>query len=318
MAHNVLRQYALHVLFVSPPPSSDGTLNNTAAPVHTPFPFVHKPNTLDDHRIVMPVGWDSWDLTARGGVERDKSDLLRRVSSRVDVGQRASSSMLLRERERERTVDLEDGALPSQAQAQATQRLYTPGLQRESTPASATLDQEDSSPSQAQQPSTARRLYTPGLQRDISASASASAKPGLVTIESQRSLHIEDDYEPSPTPTLRPRPSQSIDESSMRNNNKLPQSTTAPHPRPTLPSETTARQQDKATTSRRAAATASTTMCANPGMTITTPSAAPTTAITHTTRRDPHARPLLPIKSFTLKRTRVLTRAACGNHCTGL
>ena len=231
----------------------------------------------------------SWDLAARGGVERDKSDLLRRASSRVDVGQRASSSMLLRERERERTVDLEDGASPSQAQAQAARRLYTPGLQRESTPAveslshrERTLDQEDGSPSQTQQPSTtARRLYTPGLQRDTSsASASASAKPDLVTIESQRSLHIEDDYEPSPTPAPRPRQSQSIDESSMRNNNKLPQLTIPPPPLPTLPSETTA-QQDKATTARRAAAaTASTTMRANPGMTITTPSAAPTTAIT--------------------------------------
>ena len=31
-------------------------------------------------------------------------------------------------------------------------------------------------------------------------------------------------------------------------------------------------------------------MRANPGMTITTPSAAPTTAITHTTRRDPGSR----------------------------
>ena len=227
----------------------------------------------------------SWDLAARGGVERDKSDLLRRASSRVDVGQqRASSSMLLRERERERTVDPEDGASPSQAQAQTARRLYTPGLQRESTPASATesvshreralVDQEDGSPSQAQ---PVRRLYTPGLQRD---NTSASAKPDLVTIESQRSLHIEDDYEPSPTPA--PRPRQSIDEkSNMRNNNnKLPQ-LSIPPPLPTLPSET------QATTTRRAASTSvsttatTTTMRANnPGMTITTPSAAPTTAIT--------------------------------------
>ena len=236
MTHNVLCQYALLDLFVPPPPSSEGTLDNTAAPVHTPFPFVHKPNTLDDHRIVMPVGWDSWDLAARGGVGRDKSDLLRHASSRVDVGQRASSLMLPRKRERERTVDLEDGASPSQA----ARRLYTPGLQKESTPASPTeslsraLDHEDGSPSQAQQPSsTARRLYTPGLQRDTS-SASASAKPDLVTIESLRSLHIEDDYEPLPTPAPHPRQSQSIDESSMRNNNKLPQSTIPPHPLPTL------------------------------------------------------------------------------------
>ena len=230
----------------------------------------------------------SWDLAARGGVERDKSDLLRRASSRVDVGQqRASSSMLLRERERERerTVDPEDGASPSQqAQAQTARRLYTPGLQRESTPASATesvshreralVDQEDGSPSQAQ---PVRRLYTPGLQKD---NTSASAKPDLVTIESQRSLHIEDDYEPSPTPA--PRPRQSIDEkSNMRNNNnKLPQ-LSIPPPLPTLPSET------QGTTTRRAASTSVSTTATtttmrtnNPGMTITTPSAAPTTAIT--------------------------------------
>ena len=30
------------------------------APVCNLFPFVHKPNTLDRDRIVVPAGWDSW------------------------------------------------------------------------------------------------------------------------------------------------------------------------------------------------------------------------------------------------------------------
>jgi len=28
--------------------------------VRNPFPFQHKPNTLDRDRIVVPAGWDSW------------------------------------------------------------------------------------------------------------------------------------------------------------------------------------------------------------------------------------------------------------------
>ncbi|KAH9172072.1 Rft protein-domain-containing protein [Lactarius sanguifluus] len=87
----------------------------------------------------------SWD-PAR--VERDKDDLLRRASSRVDVGalsgQRASSSMLLRVRgppARERAVDPEDGSPAAARPATSpTCRLYTPGSQRESTPASAKPD----------------------------------------------------------------------------------------------------------------------------------------------------------------------------------
>ncbi|KAH9036025.1 dynein light intermediate chain-domain-containing protein [Lactarius deliciosus] len=61
---NVLRQYALHVLFVPPAPSPDGALDSTAAPVRNPFPFAHKPNTLDRDRIVVPAGWDSWGKIA--------------------------------------------------------------------------------------------------------------------------------------------------------------------------------------------------------------------------------------------------------------
>ncbi len=186
----------------------------------------------------------SWD-PAR--IERDKGDLLRRASSRVDVGalsgQRASSSMLLREREpptRERAVDPEDAS--ARPTTSSTRRLYTPGFQRESTP--------------------------------------ASTKPELVTIESQRSLHIEDDYEPSPTPA--PRPRQSLDESARR----LSQLTIPPLP--TLPSESRAAQQaqtDKSTsmTRRKTSAASTVTMrgnTGNPGLTITTPSAVPTTAVT--------------------------------------
>ncbi|KAI0044606.1 hypothetical protein FA95DRAFT_245456 [Auriscalpium vulgare] len=52
----VLRQYALHVLFTPPAPPPD----EPVAPVRHPFPFTHRPNTLDRDRIVVPAGWDSW------------------------------------------------------------------------------------------------------------------------------------------------------------------------------------------------------------------------------------------------------------------
>ncbi|OBZ70333.1 Cytoplasmic dynein 1 light intermediate chain 1 [Grifola frondosa] len=56
-----LRQYALHVLF-TPPAPSPSLLSSTdvAAPIRNPFPFQHKPNTLDRDKIVVPAGWDSW------------------------------------------------------------------------------------------------------------------------------------------------------------------------------------------------------------------------------------------------------------------
>jgi len=61
---NVLRQYALHALFVPPAPAPDGTLDGAAAPARNPFPFLHKPNTLDRDRIIVPAGWDSWGKIA--------------------------------------------------------------------------------------------------------------------------------------------------------------------------------------------------------------------------------------------------------------
>lgn len=54
----VLRQYALHMLF-APPALSIG-MQSTDAPIRNPFMFQHKPNTLDRDRIVVPSGWDSW------------------------------------------------------------------------------------------------------------------------------------------------------------------------------------------------------------------------------------------------------------------
>ncbi|KAH9988414.1 dynein light intermediate chain-domain-containing protein [Russula vinacea] len=61
---NVLRQYALHTLFVPPAPAPDGAFDGAAAPARNPFPFLHKPNTLDRDRIVVPAGWDSWGKIA--------------------------------------------------------------------------------------------------------------------------------------------------------------------------------------------------------------------------------------------------------------
>lgn len=34
--------------------------NEAPAPTRNPFPFLHKPNTLDRDHIVIPAGWDSW------------------------------------------------------------------------------------------------------------------------------------------------------------------------------------------------------------------------------------------------------------------
>lgn len=61
----VLRQYTLHLLFIPPAPSPAGLSSADApAPIKNPFPFSHKPNTLDRDRIVVPAGWDSWGKIA--------------------------------------------------------------------------------------------------------------------------------------------------------------------------------------------------------------------------------------------------------------
>lgn len=60
----VLRQYALHLLFAPPAPSPGMPATDGPAPVRNSFPFPHKPNTLDRDRIVVPAGWDSWGKIA--------------------------------------------------------------------------------------------------------------------------------------------------------------------------------------------------------------------------------------------------------------
>jgi dynein light intermediate chain 1 len=57
----VLRQYALHLLFTPPaPPPGVASGPDATAPIRNPFPFQHKPNILDRDRILVPAGWDSW------------------------------------------------------------------------------------------------------------------------------------------------------------------------------------------------------------------------------------------------------------------
>jgi dynein light intermediate chain 1 len=61
----VLRQYALHLLFTPPaPPPGLASGTDAVAPIRNPFPFHHKSNTLDRDRIVVPAGWDSWGKIA--------------------------------------------------------------------------------------------------------------------------------------------------------------------------------------------------------------------------------------------------------------
>ncbi|KAF5321922.1 hypothetical protein D9619_000568 [Psilocybe cf. subviscida] len=61
----VLRQYALHLLYMPPaPPPGQPVGGEVQAPVRNLFPFTHKPNTLDRDRIVVPAGWDSWGKIA--------------------------------------------------------------------------------------------------------------------------------------------------------------------------------------------------------------------------------------------------------------
>ena len=196
----------------------------------------------------------SWDLPR---VERDRADLLRRASSRVDAnvfsGQRATSSMLLRERD----------------------------PPRRQSPLGPT---EDVSPAPARAPvgSSIRRLFTSGTQRERESTPSASAKPELATIESQKSLHIEDDYVPSPSPA----PHSHQPDTHARKLRPL----SIPNPIPTLPSESRTDQQpfpstvDKPISRRRISTTSTITprcgTSANPALNITTPSAAPTTAVT--------------------------------------
>ena len=57
---SVLRQYALHLLFTPPAPSPSFSGNDVPAPARNPFPFPHRPNTLDRDRVLVPAGWDSW------------------------------------------------------------------------------------------------------------------------------------------------------------------------------------------------------------------------------------------------------------------
>ncbi|KAF8622105.1 hypothetical protein AX15_007242 [Amanita polypyramis BW_CC] len=56
----VLRQYALHLLFMPPAPSPGMAAADAQAPIRNIFPFNNKPNTLDRDHIVVPTGWDSW------------------------------------------------------------------------------------------------------------------------------------------------------------------------------------------------------------------------------------------------------------------
>lgn len=153
---NVLRQYALHALFVPPAPAPDGALDGTAAPVRNPFPFVTKPNTLDRDRIVVPAGWDSWgkigvlrdgfdakawgeawerDLLSDTGIELESGDGARKLYASLVQDQgpkvRTSSQLVLKKR----LLILEHPADPAPTPQQPNARTSLPveKLRRERT-----------------------------------------------------------------------------------------------------------------------------------------------------------------------------------------
>ncbi|KAF5333538.1 hypothetical protein D9611_002697 [Ephemerocybe angulata] len=64
----ILRQHALHLLFMPPAPAPGLEVQ---APGRNIFPFTQKPNTLDRDHILVPAGWDSW---GKIGVLRDGFD----------------------------------------------------------------------------------------------------------------------------------------------------------------------------------------------------------------------------------------------------
>lgn len=59
------------MLFIPPAPPPASLSTDAPAPTKNPFPFLHKPNTLDRDRIVVPAGWDSWGkiVVLRDGFE---------------------------------------------------------------------------------------------------------------------------------------------------------------------------------------------------------------------------------------------------------
>lgn len=225
----------------------------------------------------------SWDLPR---VERDRTDLLRRASSRVDANalpsQRAPSAMLLRD------------------------------PPRKQSPLGPT---EDVLPAPARPPvgSSVRRLFTPTTQRERESTPSASAKPELATIESQKSLHIEDDPVPSPSPAPHSRQPDG-------NTRKL-RPLSIPNPIPALPSESRGDRQpfpstaDKSINRRRISTASTVTLrgstSLNPGLNITTPSAAPTTAVT------PHtATPVVPPPVSRTESSQSSSSASSKRHST--
>jgi dynein light intermediate chain 1 len=54
-----LRSYVLHALFVPPALVPDGAFDGAATPARNPFPFFHKPDTLD-----RDPWWESWEKIA--------------------------------------------------------------------------------------------------------------------------------------------------------------------------------------------------------------------------------------------------------------
>ncbi|KAI0064103.1 hypothetical protein BV25DRAFT_340956 [Artomyces pyxidatus] len=217
--------------------------------------------------------------------EREKADLLRRVSSRADgiLANNRSASSFLRDRDR-------DPPFRERSSQPSDQEMSPPPAP---SPALRPLT------SNAANSSSIRRLYAP-RDREPSTPNNQATPPALATIQSQVSLH---DYEPSPTPAPRPLAAGSNTE---RQRTLPPIS--IPAPLPSLPSESLLNRRgsvpDKSGSSRRKVSTASniTVRATSASFNIAPPSA--TTAVTPHTVSNSSSKANTPDRAnFPLTRT---------------
>ena len=101
----ILRQHALHLLFMPPAPTPSSS--EAQPPVRDLFPFVQKPNTLERDWILVPAGWDSWgkfsvmrdDFDAKMWGEAWERDLEASELETSEAGAKKAYATLVRDQE---------------------------------------------------------------------------------------------------------------------------------------------------------------------------------------------------------------------------